>query len=96
MDQSCRGCQGARLRRFVDDHVDYTVLRDERGLRLTQVGALHTTSCIGPLDIVTIGGLRVTSATRTIIDLAALGTVDLQLGAAIDSAVRVTHNRSSG
>ncbi len=75
--------------RFDEDDVDFTVLRDERGLRLTSIGRLHTTSCIARLDVVTVDGLRVSSATRTIIDLAALGVTGLLLGAAIDSSVRM-------
>ena len=75
--------------RIDGDKVEFTVLRDERGSRLTQVGRLHTTSFVGALDIVTIDGLRVTSATRTVIDLAALGVAETLLGAAIDSAVRM-------
>ena len=74
--------------RFDHDNVDFTVCRNERGLRLTTIGSLHTTSSIGRLDVVTIGGLRVSSATRTIIDLAALGIAEILLGAAIDTAVR--------
>jgi hypothetical protein len=74
--------------RFGSELVDFTVLRDQRGLRLTQIGTLHTISFVGPLDIVTLDGLRVTSATRTIIDLAALGVAETLLGAAIDSSVR--------
>lgn len=75
--------------RFCDEAVDFTVLRDERGLRLTTIGSLHTTSSTGRLDVVNVGGLRVSSATRTIIDLAALGIAEILLGAAIDSAVRM-------
>ena len=75
--------------RFGREDVAFTVPRDQRGLRLTTIGTLHTTSYVGRLDVVSVGGLRVSSATRTIIDLAALGIAQILLGAAIDSAVRM-------
>ncbi len=75
------------LDRFRGDDLDFTVLRGRRGAR--GVRALHTTDNVGPLDVVTVNGLRCTSATRTIIDLAYTGTPESQLGPAIDSAVRL-------
>ena len=49
---------------------------------------VHTSAAFGPLDRVTIDGLRCTSATRTIIDLARARIPKVRLEAAIDSAVR--------
>lgn len=55
--------------------------------RRTTVGTVVTTSSIGSRDVVTIGGLPVTSGTRTVIEL--LGRVDQErLGNAYDSACR--------
>jgi very-short-patch-repair endonuclease len=60
-----------------------------RGVRTTtNVGAVHTTACIGPLDVITVNGFRCSSATRTVIDLAYIGVPPHRLAAAIDSAVR--------
>ena len=75
------------LDRFRGDDLDFTVLRGRRGAR--GVRRLHTTDNVGPLDVVMVNGLRCTSATRTIIDLAYIGTPESQLGPAIDSAVRL-------
>lgn len=41
------------------------------------------------LDVVTINGFRCSSATRTILDLAAAGAMQRRLEAAIDTAVRL-------
>jgi very-short-patch-repair endonuclease len=73
--------------RFVHDVVEFTVDRTAR--QLTTVGRLHTTERVGPLDLVTVEDLRCTSATRTILDLAAIGIAESSLAAAIDSAVRL-------
>jgi hypothetical protein len=48
---------------------------------------LHTSSNLPPVDCAYVDGLRVTSATRTIIDLAAM-VPPKRLGIAIDSALR--------
>ena len=60
------------LDRFVADAVEFTVERSGRR-RLEGLGRVHTTERLGRLDLVTVGGLRCTSATRTILDLAYLG-----------------------
>lgn len=74
------------LDRAVPD-VEFTVPRRKR----TDVGGLkvHTTTTVGPLDVVTVDGFRCSSATRTILDLAYIGTPTVRLEAAIDSAVRL-------
>ncbi len=79
----------ARLHRFdrcLADAVEFTVPRDHRqrgsGFRV------HSTLVLPAIDRVTVGGFRCTSATRTIIDLAASGVAVVRLEAAIDSAVR--------
>lgn len=67
--------------------VEFCLPRSGRG----RSGALvvHTSGHLGPTDAVTVSGLRVTSATRTIIDLARLRVPPTELEAAIDSAVRM-------
>ena len=76
-----------QLDRSRDGHVEFTVPRELRRTapRLT----IHTTQFIGRTDVITIGGLRATSATRTIIDLARARIAPVRLEAAIDSAVRI-------
>ncbi len=73
--------------RFSSDAVEFTVARSARSL--VGVGTRHTTERLGRLDLVVIDGLRCTSATRTIVDLAYVGVAESQLAAAIDSAVRL-------
>jgi very-short-patch-repair endonuclease len=66
--------------------IDFTV---PRGLnRRLSVGRVHTTAHVGHLDVITVDGLRCSSATRTILDLAYLGIAPYRLAAAIDSALR--------
>lgn len=50
---------------------------------------VHSTSHLGRTDAITVGGFRVTSATRTVIDLARLRVPRPEIEAAIDSAVRL-------
>lgn len=50
------------------DAVEFTIPREARGLR--GWGRVHTTSTIGPDDVVTARGFRCSSPARTIIDLA--------------------------
>jgi len=66
--------------------VEFTVPRGVR--RTTGIGCVHTTACVGSLDVITVKGFRCSSATRTILDLAYLGVPAIRLAAAIDSAVR--------
>ena len=56
--------------------------------RTTRVGRVHTTTCVGSLDVITVRGFRCSSATRTILDLAYVGVPPGRLAASIDSAVR--------
>jgi len=74
-----------RLDRTLFEPLDFTVPRSAR--RTTNAGRVHTTDCVGALDVVTIDGFRCSSATRTIIDLAYLGIPPIRLAAAIDSSV---------
>ena len=70
-----------------DPHaVEFTVPVEARGVR--SPFTVHTTSNLGRTDAVTVAGARVTSATRTIIDLARLRVPDRELTGAIDTAVR--------
>lgn len=72
--------------RATTDAVEFQVPRACRN----RSGALcvHSTSFIGSLDVVSVKGFRVTSATRTVIDLARLRVSTLELEAAVDSAIR--------
>jgi very-short-patch-repair endonuclease len=68
--------------------VEFTVPRGRRPLAIP--GArVHTTRDVGPTDVISVQGFRCASATRTILDLAAIGGSDDRIGAAIDSAVRL-------
>lgn len=59
-----------------------------RGHNLQRVGHhIHTTKVLPPIDCETVRGIRVTSPTRTLIDLAATATAP-QLTAALDGALR--------
>jgi hypothetical protein len=49
---------------------------------------VHTTTSLRPIDCATVAGIPITSASRTILDLARLGIDDKRLGLAIDHAVR--------
>jgi hypothetical protein len=70
-----------------EDSVEFTVARSARALGCH--ATVHTTHVVGRLDVVTVDGIRCSSATRTIIDLAYSGASTARLEAAIDSAVRL-------
>ena len=74
-DRSLEGC------------VEFTVPRRHRNA--TAIGRVHSTSRTRPLDVVVLRSLSVTSATRTIVDLARARISPRRLAAAIDSAVRL-------
>ena len=72
---------------FARDRIEFVVPRIRRSLDPSV--HLHTTRQWSTADLMTNDGLRITSATRTIIDLAgSLATTDL-LEKAIDSAIRL-------
>jgi len=75
------------LDRSRPDAVEFTVPRSKRGIDLPFI--VHTTDMIKPIDFVEVQGLRATSATRTIIDLAHARAYPARIEAAIDSAVRL-------
>jgi very-short-patch-repair endonuclease len=50
---------------------------------------VHTTTFVGAVDVLMVGGFPCASATRTIVDLAAAGATPNRLAAAIDSAIRL-------
>lgn len=75
------------LDRSHPDVVEFTMPRHGRGRQ--GPFTVHTTAHLGRADTVVIGGLRVTSATRTIIDLARLRVPREEIEGAIDSAVRL-------
>jgi very-short-patch-repair endonuclease len=80
----------ARLHGFdrsFEGRPEFTVTRGRQGLAVD--GVLHTTKVLSPLDVVSVNGFRVTSATRTIVDLAHQRIPRRRLAAAIDSAVRL-------
>jgi len=74
------------LDRSREGDVELTVARQLR--RAVPRLNIHTTQFIGRTDVVIIDGLRTSSATRTIIDLARARIAPVRLEAAIDSAVR--------
>lgn len=67
--------------------VDFSMPRRSR--RSVPPLPVHTTGVVGRLDLVGVEGFRCSSATRTIIDLAATDISTVRLEAAIDSAVRL-------
>lgn len=69
-------------------HIDFLVPRGTRRVRLT-FGNVHTSTRIERLDRVMVDGWPVTSATRTVLDLAMRQPGRERLEAAIDSAVRM-------
>ena len=75
------------LDRCRTDAVELTVLRSQR--RSPRDFVVHTTKWMPTIDQVVINGLRATSATRTILDLAHARVPRTRLEAIIDSAVRL-------
>jgi very-short-patch-repair endonuclease len=67
--------------------VEFTVDRRRRTPALAFT--VHTTTRLPPIDQVTVNGLRVLSATRTVFDLALARSHVRRVEAAIDSAVRL-------
>jgi very-short-patch-repair endonuclease len=67
--------------------VEFTIERPRRPAVLPF--AVHTTKRLDPIDHVLVDGLRVTSATRTVFDLALARAHPQRIEAAIDSAVRL-------
>jgi hypothetical protein len=80
----------AQLHRFdrtPRDRVEFLVPRCRRRWKLP-VGVVHTTTHLPRIDVARVDGWAVTSATRTVLDLAMLRPGKARLEAAIDSAVR--------
>ncbi len=75
------------LDRSTPDAVEFTVMRGAGPSRAPF--RVHTTSFLAPSDPVTVRGLPVMSATRTVIDLAHSRASRWRVEAAIDSAVRL-------
>ena len=69
------------------DVVEFLVADARRGARLE--AKVHSSKLIRPHDIVTVDGIRTTSATRTIVDLANIRVHPDRVRAAIDTAVRL-------
>lgn len=69
------------------DRVEFLVPRANRNSRLGET--VHCSHHVRPIDAVTVDGFRVTSATRTILDLANIQVSPVRLQAAIDSAIRM-------
>jgi very-short-patch-repair endonuclease len=90
-DQSWVSFESAAALHGLDrsDHrvIEFTVARGRRAPLMPFV--VHTTKRLRPVDFVTVDGFRVTSATRTVFDLALAGSQQSRLEAAIDSAVRL-------
>lgn len=73
--------------RSQEDAVEFTVPRSKRSIELPY--SVHTTDMMKPIDFVEVDGFRVTSATRTAIDLAHARAHIRRVEAAIDSAIRL-------
>lgn len=73
--------------RFPEGPLEFTVARSARRRRSTGP-TVHTSSQLALIDRSTVDGLRVTSASRTVVDLAATRIDDDRLAAAVDSAIR--------
>jgi Protein of unknown function (DUF559) len=67
--------------------VEFLVPRGQRHGRIDRT--VHSSKLIRPWDTIVVRGLRVTSATRTILDLANVGAHPERVMAAIDSAIRM-------
>ena len=67
--------------------IEFTIERSRRPAVLPF--AVHTTKRLEPIDHVVVDGFRVTSATRTVFDLALAQAHPHRIEAAIDSAVRL-------
>jgi very-short-patch-repair endonuclease len=76
-----------RLDRATTDVVEFLVPRGQRHGRIDET--VHSSKLIRPWDVVVVRGLRVTSATRTVLDLANVGEHPERVMAAIDSAIRM-------
>jgi very-short-patch-repair endonuclease len=72
---------------FIDEKVEFTTRRQGRSRSLNGA-TVHTTTIVGPHDVLTVAGFRCASATRTILDLAGSRVPEHRLEAAIDSAIR--------
>ena len=80
----------ARLHSFdrtPEARAEFTVERAQRNRTVPFV--VHSTRQMPPIDTVEVDGFRVTSATRTVLDLARARVPSIRLAAAIDSAVRL-------
>jgi hypothetical protein len=80
----------AQLHRFdrtPPDRVEFLVFRSHRNSALGF--PVHAARRWSPVDAIEIDGLRVTSATRTVLDLANAGAHPDRVAAAIDTAVRL-------
>lgn len=69
------------------DVVEFLVADARRSTRLD--ARVHSSKLIRPYDVVTVDGIRATSATRTIVDLANIQVHPDRVRAAIDTAVRL-------
>jgi very-short-patch-repair endonuclease len=76
------------LDRSAPGALEFTTTRANR--RKPPAGCIvHTTTRIGAVDVLTVSGFRCSSATRTVLDLAAAGASPDRLAAAVDSSIRL-------
>lgn len=75
-----------RLDRCRSEAVEFLLPRQVRNRR--RALTVHSTSTLVPTDRASVSGLRCTSVTRTLVDLAGAGIERRRLEAAVDSAVR--------
>jgi very-short-patch-repair endonuclease len=73
---------------FVDERVEFTSLRQRRSRQLNGA-TVHTTTMVGPHDVLPVNGFRCASATRAILDLAGSRLPEHRVESAIDGAVRL-------
>jgi len=72
----------------IPDTVHLTVPRSRRHLPNLPGVTIHTTTYpLGPMDVIVRDGVRLTSATRTILDTAAAGTAPEQIELAVQQAL---------
>jgi len=76
------------LDRFGREPLEFTVRRRRRGAFFLEA-VIHTSLTMPDSDTIEVAGLPTTTATRTIIDLAALRINDERLEAAVDSSLRL-------
>jgi predicted transcriptional regulator of viral defense system len=71
----------------IPNSVHLLVERDDRGIRPLQGVTLHTTKALGPSEVVSRRGIRVTDPVRSILDAATAGAAPEQIEMAVRQAL---------